>query len=245
MQEDKEAQAKTFALELINGLLPADATPFVADQMVHPQANAEKNGKQIFDDLQLNTLVDYLMSDHFSAIVEKFYNPQDYSTLNDFLKNKDSVIAFAKKLIVLGIDAIDEDKVLKLLKEEEALKDIKTLDKRVEVFGDFMDELSCLQQDALDRDKFSTLIVDTLDPVLFHKDFYALINELIGFLNEENLTVILDAIGKNPQREQAQLLLQFMQILKTKNKDELQEHFVTFPEEEKVDAEELPLKHVV
>ncbi|WED42851.1 DEAD/DEAH box helicase family protein [Legionella cardiaca] len=244
LQTDNVEEGKAVALDLINQLLPPEQQLGI-EQIIHLINNAEAKSEQLVTDLSENTVTSYLTSAYFAEFAEKIFNSQDYGKLSLFLQNKEKVAGIAKKIAAMGIQAMTQDQLIAFFKEDESLKDIQTLDKRMEAFGDFIREVLNGGLASVDKTKLSALAVEKLEPVFFHPEFYASLKGLVGFLNEEDITVMLEAMGKPEPKAQAAMVVQFMKIIKTQDKKALQEKFMTFPAEGETSLDELPIRKTV
>lgn len=243
LQTDDVEQGKTIALEFINQLLPPEQQPLGIEQITHLTTNAEMKGEQLVEDLYENVLTSYLTSSHFSEFAESIFNSQDYSNLLEFLQNKEKVAKIAKKIAAISIGAITQDKLIALFQEDESLKDIQPLDKRLKLFGNFVEKLLNDGLESLSKNKLAGLAVESLAPVFFHPKFYASLQTLIGFLDEDDLAIMLHAMDKPQPKEQAATIMQFMKIIKMQDKKALQEKFMTVPEgSSEVSLDALPMK---
>lgn len=138
-----------------------------------------------------------------------------------FLQNKAKVAALAKKIVTAGIETVTQDKLIALLQEDELLKDIQTFDRRMTSFTDFVKGIINGGFTGLDNKKLSSLIADELAPVFFHPEFYNSLSTLVAFLNEEDCTVLLQAMGKSEPKKHAATIMQFLNSVKARDKEAL------------------------
>lgn len=244
LQTDDVEEGKTIALALINQLLPSEQY-LVIEQIIHPRQHAETKSEQVVTDLSENVITSYLTSTYFAEFAEKIFNPQDYGKLLIFLQDKVKVAEIAKKITAIGTEAMSQEQLLAFFQEDESLKDVQTLDKRMQSFSDFIEEMFHDDLACIDKTKLSALAVEKLAPVFFHPELYASLKELVGFLNEKDLTVMLEAMGESEPKEQAARVMQFMKIIKTQDKKALQEKFMLFPAEGETSLDDLPIRKTV
>ena len=149
-------------------------------------------------DLKRASFIAFLASDLLKAT----FNPEDYQLVTSCISTQEQIKALAEKIDANGDDLMDQEAVLKAIKATDPrLSAIETLDARMKDFEDFISKIAT----NLDKDTLSDSIADFITPVLFHKNFIPTIDNLIGFLNEQDLTVMLDAFGQEdlPQKQKS------------------------------------------
>ena len=100
--------------------------------------------------------------------------------------------------------SLDQKALFEVIKSSDSkLKSIEFLDTRLANFESFIKELERSSEKNLDKDKMAVLIADSITPVLFHKRFISTMDNLIGFLDEKDLTVIFEALEKTKVSEKA------------------------------------------
>jgi hypothetical protein len=240
---EDETSSINIALKLLNKLLPQNISLLTREQLVHPQIGAGEKGAQLIDNLMIKSVIGFLKSDYLVSFLEKLFNKEDYSKIITFLQSDENTQQLAQSIVAIGFDKLDQNKIIKLLKKESSLKDIQPFDERIGSFIEFTDELKSLKFDNLNKEKITLQIQNAFAPILFHKKFHSLVHGLIGYLNEEDLTIMFHAMGKDKPREKAVSLLKFINILKTKNYNGLKE-YLTFPETAS-SIDDLPLKKTI
>lgn len=241
LQSGGAEQIKASALNLINQLLPPEQS-LAMDSIINPPQHAEVTSTEVMKDIIEDVITTYLMSTHFAAFAEKALNHQDYIKLSLCLQDKEKVVGIAQKIANVDVQAITPAKLIAVLQEDEALKDIQSLDQRMTSFTDFMKEMQREGLATLDNNKISTFTAETLAPVLFHPEFYGSLKDLFGFLNKEDLTTLFEAMDKPEPREQATLIMDFIEVIHQQNSEELKEKFFTFADHDVASIDNLPFK---
>ncbi|HCA90138.1 MAG TPA: hypothetical protein DEO98_07165 [Legionellales bacterium] len=187
------------------------------------------------------SIKNYLASDDFIAFIEKFFNTADHAKLKDFLQDENKLTNIAAKIRFEDFVNIDRESLLDLFRKEDDLKDIQTLDERQQTFTEFMNQINSEGLACMDRAKLSILVAEKLTTVFFHAEFYASLKKLIGFLNQDDLTVLFEAMGEKRPKDQAVHMMDFMKIIKRQDKQALHEQFMSFPAEGEISFEALPI----
>lgn len=232
--------------ELINQLLPEQDKCVVEDShnpMLHALERADSL-KQNFEKLALITV---LKSELFQDLLKNSFNAHDFERLKEVLHSKEHIDSLADKLHQHGIDQLDHMTILDFIKSmDPGLHQIESLDGRLNNFKNFINGVKDNINHSLDRSELSELLVETLSPVVFHDQFIKTIDNITGYLDEKDLTVIFDAFGKEVPDFEAQHYLRFISIIRAKDKEALMNEFMYLPGDgQDFDFDKLPAKKML
>lgn len=247
--QGEEAMAKQVALGFLQELVPSLALSI--NEIELPLAQSEKALEQIQQDGKKALIKSYLGSEAFFSLISHVMNATDYHLLRTYLRQEDKLEALANQLQTMLDDreqGVNDDdfvsSVLKLLHKEESLANIDLLSNRFDEFKDFLNGLELNDDNfvsVLNRDKLAQLLTEQLAPIIFNKKFVSILDELMGFLSESDLVVMMNALGKPGAKEKAALLFTFMQTLKTQNITDLTSLFLSLPKDKQL-IDDLPFK---
>ncbi len=88
-------------------------------------------------------------------------------------------------------------------------------------------------------------IGEQIAPVLFHKKFIKIIDEVIAFLDEQDLIIIFAALDTPNPTAQAQQIMQFINVIRKKDQNQLMQEFMQISSHDDIDLEQLPLKKML
>ncbi len=243
--QDEERQAK--ALTLINKFLPLTER-LVSKDLHNPLTHAQQTGELLARQARKKIVMSWLHSELFLNSLKLLFSPGDYKQLIDALSTD-------KSIAVLAEDIVDQDQdnnaepelILAALKARNPpLSTVETLAKRMSLFDGFMKKIADNPYEFFDRDRMSSMFADTIAPVLFHPQFITHLDALLGFLDEGDLTVLCDAMGKKRPELIAKKCMQFLSIIRAKDKDALVREFIVLPKEmAKFDFEQLPVNKML
>jgi hypothetical protein len=232
--------------ELINKLLP-EQDKCVAEDVHNPVTHALECSNQLtqnFEKLFLNTV---LSSELFKELLQHSFNSSDFELLTKVLSSEEQINSLSEKLHQHGMEHLDKETILGFVKSmDPGLQHVDTLDGRLETFRDFISDVESNVSRHLDKSKISALLTETMSPVIFHDKFIKTIDNITGFLNEQDLTVIFDAFGKDVPDFEAQHYLRFISIIRAKDKEALRKEFMYLPGEgQDFDFDQLPAKKML
>ena len=245
-QSGDEVQKK--AHSLINQLLPY-GSKLVSEDIIDPKVNATNSATTIQNDIQKITLITFLSSKAFSDLMKDFLGPQDFALLKTYLNSLDHIKVLVDKMMVHGIDSLDKEAIFNIIKSSDPILDkIATMDYRAKAFREF---ISAMPTDTnsismLDRNKMSEMVSDLINPIIFHKRFIAVIDEILGFLDEQDLTLLLEALHYPEPAAEAKQMVQFINLIRIQDKEALKRQFLSIPADLKdFDLEKLPAKKLL
>ena len=242
----KEDTLKANALGLVNQLLP-DGLKLDVNDIVDPEEHAVTTAKVMADEVQRTTLVTFLSSSTFRDLMKNLLNHQDFQLLMTCMSSEQQIKALADAILAKEGVSLDKDGILDIIKSSNPkLKDIETLDKRLTNFQSFIDEIEKNKEKNLDKNKMAQIVADSMAPVLFHTKFISTVDSLIGFLDEQDLTVIFESFKKEKPAEEAKQFINFLKLIRAQDKAGLISQFMTIPETvEDFDYEQLPAKKMI
>ena len=235
-------ELKRNALVLLNQLLP-DGLKLAWVDLTDPRTKAADSTVVVKNDLQLISLIAFLSSETCTNLFNDVLNPHDFALVHAYMSNFDHIKLLAEKIIAENVTSLNKDIILNLIKSSDpSLADIVTMDNRVKQFQEFVEELTAHKESSLDNKEMSSLVTDLITPVLFHPQFISVVDNAIGFLDEQEITLILAASLTEPA-EKAKQVIQFLHLLRTKNKEEFARQFISLPDDAtRFDIELLPAK---
>ncbi len=241
-----ETQINEEVLKLINQLLP-DQSQYEVKDLHHPVEHAMERSKQLEESLGILFLTTVFTSEFFLDLLKNSFNACDFNLLQRALNSEDYINSLARKIYKHGINSLDKESLIGFIKEDaSSLQDVEALDDRLQTFHDFISDVKNNSEHHLDRAEISELLTETMAPVLFHKKFIQTIDNVTGFLNERDLTVIFDAFGKEVPDFEARHYLRFIAILRAQDKEALKQEFMYLPGEgQAFDFDDLPAKKML
>lgn len=238
-------------LGLINKLLSDDQKLTVGQLSYNLNLVAEKS-ELIKNNAQLACIHSFLSSEQFKEFACLAFNQEDDAALQKFLGADDNVNQLAAAINNSDLTALNEKSILELLQQQDPLRGIKLLDSRLQEFTEFSAEISS----SFDAKKLSDLIVDEISEVIFHPEFYKSFHAMLGFLDESDFFHILKAISHNNYnsigfikddklKKDAELVTNFILMLKTGDKSLLKAKFLDVKEGTEFKPEDLNLTKVI
>ena len=244
--EQNEDQVKQNALNLINQLLP-EGSRLVLTDIINPATQALDSAEKLGNDIKKLTLISFISSNTFSELMNDFLSSQDFALLKAYISLPENIEGLADQMIAQGIDSLDKESIINIIKSSDpSLEKIATMDERAKEFLDLLSGMTNNLENILDKNKMSGLIADAITPVLFHKKFSSVIDEMIGFLNEQDLIVLFEAMDRPDPASEAKQLIQFMSLVRAQDKEGLKQEFMSLPADLiNFDIDKLPAKKVI
>jgi hypothetical protein len=241
-----EDTIKRKALRVINQLLPQDKVLELTD-IQNPELFATSVATLMEKDLQQGSLIAFLTSDLFHDLLRASFNPEDYKLVMSSISAEGRIKALAVTISANGDDIFNKEGILKAIKASDPrLSSIETLEARMTTFKTFITDVSDNGTKHLDKNKLSAAVADYVTPVLFHKKFIQTIDNLIGFLDEKDLTVIFDSLKEKEPALKAKQFLRFISLIKQQNKEAFTKEFITLPKDtEDFNFDNLPAKKML
>ncbi|KTC64905.1 Type III restriction enzyme, res subunit (plasmid) [Legionella adelaidensis] len=234
-------ERKEIALSLINQLVPP-SSHLPVESVLDVQSHALQHASICEQEIREVTIRTFITSEEFKSFTADLFNPEDNALILAVLANPDTVTVITKKLSTHS--GIDKNLILDVLRSSDAsLENIKTLNQRLDDVGDFFRELDKLEN-SLDKNKVAQLLAELYSEIIFHPNFGTTIANLVGFLNENDFAVILDAKGVKNPGEEAKKLTQLLKVIASKDKEGLQQ-FMTFTKDDKFEFDNLPAKKIL
>ena len=225
-----EESMRLLGFNLVNQLMPDDSK-LVLDDMIHPQSNATNLAPIIKKEVQKITLITFFNSKTFKDLMKDYLNPQDFTLLMNYLSVPDQQSVLADKMISRGVESLDREAILSLVKSTDpTLASISPMDEGFNSIKDYLVEMSSEMTEAFDTYKISQLMSSSIIPVLFHEQFIKIIDEVLGFLNEQDLTVLFEAMDNPHPAEEAKQLLEFIHLIRVQDQEALTQKFISLPE---------------
>lgn len=245
MQQDDE-QIKHSVLGLINQLVP-EQSKLVLDDIVHVKVKAMSASNIIDKEMQKISLIAFIGSSTFSGLMSDLLNEQDFALLMAYISVPEQVTLLVDTMVAKGVSSLDKESILEIIRSSDAsLKTIATMDERVTSLKDYFSSQKAHAEDILDRTKVTEHLGDAIAPVLFHKQFIAVIDEVIGFLDEQEIAVLFEAMNKTKPEEDAKQFAGFIDMIRRQDKNVLINQYLTLPEEGKtLDVDQLPMKKMM
>ncbi len=245
IQQDEE-QIKQTVLALINQLVPEESQ-LVLDDIVHANVKATGSAKILAKEVQKITLTAFISSSTFSDLMSDFLNMQDFALLKAYINFPEHVTLLVDKMLAKGVSSLDKESILDIIRtSDDSLSTIATMDERVTSLNDFFRSQIARAENTLDQAKVIEHAGDAIAPVLFHKQFIAVIDEVIGFLDEQDLAVLLEAMNKTKPDEDAKQLTAFIDMIRRQDKSTLIDQYLALPEEANTfEIEQLPVKRMM
>jgi hypothetical protein len=231
---------------LINQLLPEGAK-LVSEDLIDPKEHAISSAKKIQTDLQKVTLITFLRSKAFSDLMKDLLNPEEFTLLKSHMSKFEHIDLLADQLLVRGINTLDKETIINLIKSSDSsLADIATMDDKAEVFRSFISKMTAESSKLLDTNKMSEMASDLILPIIFHKQFIAVIDEILGFLDEQELALLLEGLHYNEPVALSKQLVEFMHLIRIQDKEALTNRFISLPSDTSgFDIEKLPAKKML
>ncbi|TAL66133.1 MAG: DEAD/DEAH box helicase, partial [Legionella sp.] len=239
------ANSLVAAMHLINSLIPNNPEKLTQADLVNPEQEAQHALTHMVTESKTIAIRSYLASEHFSELLYHFFNPEDYAAIKLVLADPIKVDALMNKLLAQGIDSLDEAQLIALFRSEDSLKSIQSIKSHLNAFEQALQSIAKNRSASVDKSKIADLLVEMCVPALFHPEFYSSLNELLGFLTVEDLTTLIETLGKENPKDKAEQILDLLDILKEQDVDDLQELFLTLPAESGMDFEKLPLAQTI
>ncbi|MBL7480462.1 DEAD/DEAH box helicase family protein [Legionella bononiensis] len=241
---DSEINLKV--LNLINQLVP-ESDKLVEADIQNPVLHAQTSAEQLKKDMVKISLRSLLKSELFLDLLKNSFNPQDYESLMATLGTEEGINALAVKIVPYGIESLNKETLVACIKSiNPGLVQIETLDVRLNNFQKFITEVVDNIGSNLNKNKTSLLLMDTMAPILFHPKFIKVIDNITGFLNEQDLTVIFNAFGRENPDQEAKQFQRFISLIRNQNKSKLIKEFMSMPMDSKeFDFDQLPAKKML
>ncbi|WP_298622423.1 DEAD/DEAH box helicase family protein [uncultured Legionella sp.] len=242
----KEDELNEELLPLINQLLP-EQDKYCADDIHNPIEHANECSEQLkskFEQLYLSAV---LTSDLFLDLLKNSFNAHDFKLATDVLHIEGNINSLVEKMHQHGIEHLNKETLLGFIKTmAPQLHQVDTLDGRLNAFQEFIREVEGNISRNLDKSAISELLTETMLPILFNNKFIQIIDNITGFLNEQDLTVIFDAFGKEQPDFEAQHYQRFISIIRAKDKEALRQEFMYLSGEgQDFDFDQLPAKKML
>ena len=241
-----DSEIKQKVLHLINQLVPENDKLVEAD-IQNPVLHAQTSAELLQKDMVKISLRSLLTSEQFLDLLKNSFNPQDYESLMATLSTEEGINALAMKIVPHGIESLNKETLVACIKSiNPSLVHIETLDVRLNNFQKFITHVVDNIGSNLNKDKTSVLLMDTMAPILFHPKFIKVIDNITGFLNEQDLTVIFNAFGRENPAQEAKQFQRFISLIRNQNKSILTKEFMSMPIDSKeFDFDLLPAKKML
>lgn len=239
-------ELKQKVLDLINQLLP-EGSKLVLDDLLILEQHVEKVSELLKTDMNKLTIISFLSSSTFKELIKDVFNQEDFTLVMGCLGTQEQITAFAEQLIDEEVVLSDKNAVFDALKAKNpCLIKIKTIDQRLTNFKDYIGPIKENYAEHIDKEAVSGMLMESLAPILFHKRYLGLIDNILGFLNEEDMTAIFRAAKKENPQQIAGQFKQFITLIKEQNKKELIRLFMKQSDDtEASDFEKLPLRQMM
>ncbi|CEG58446.1 DEAD/DEAH box helicase family protein [Legionella fallonii] len=244
-EQDNE-QKKQTALTLINQLVPEESK-FVLKDIVHPQTKAADSAEILAKEVEKISLTAFFRGSAFSDLMKDVLNTQDFSLLMAYINVPEHVALLVDKMLAQGISSLDKQSIFEIIRTSDpSLSAITPMDERADSLMDYIESQIRQSENALDTTKVIASVANSMTPILFHQRFIAVIDEVIGFLDEQDITVLFEAMNKAKPAEEAKQLLAFIDVIRRQDKEALINQFLVLPEDVKTDAlEKLPARKMM
>lgn len=244
--EENESQIKQTALNLINQLLP-ESSQLVIGDIIHPEKKALDSSMLIYQEMVKITLTTFLRSKVFNDLMKDWLNHEDFVLLMTYLNTTEYCSLLVDKMMVRGVSNLDKEALLSIIKSlDPDLELLTPMDDRANALKDYFHQQTAEIERHLDKAKVVDLLGDELSPVFFHEKFVGILDEFIGFLDEEDLTVLFASLNRPVPSVHAMQLREFIDIIRYQDKTALIQQFLTLSEsEEGLDVQQLPIKSIL
>ncbi len=245
LNKKQDPELQQLVLQLINKLMPTGEHYTLSD-LHNPSAQTQQLREQINNEIQQKIIIAFLSSAPFHEMLRESFNEADYKLLLNILSIDRNILELAEQLIKEQ-KTLNQDQVLIILKAQHpSLVVVQPLRQRAQDFSLFLDHLDSNLGSYLEKTKFSALMADSFVPVLFHSQLLESIDNVLGFLEEEELIVLFTAMGKLEPVKEAQDYLRFLSILKKQDKESLTREFMVLPQDlSHFDLEQVPAKKML
>lgn len=243
-QDDEQLKQTVFTL--INQLVPQEEK-LVLEDIVHPKVKATHSSEIVVKEIQKTVLTTFISSTAFRDLMKDILNTQDFNLLMTYISSTEHITLLVDQMLEKGITSLDKEAILTIIKSSDpSLNAIATMDERINSLKEYFTTQLGQIENALDNTKVIELVGNSITPILFHKQFIAVIDEVLGFLNEQDLTVLFEAMNKPNPVEEAKQFMSFIKVIRKQDKEALINQFLVLPEEvENFDIEQSPAKKMI
>ena len=230
LSSDLGGEQEELVLQLINQIVPL-TQELTREDIQTPITQSARFESQLTKDIDEKIILSFLSSPTFHDLLKESYNESDYALLLTVLSVDKNLLEVAEQLIN-DKNTLNQAQIVAVLKAKfPSLASIRLLDQRAQDFANFHSALELNPGLHYAPNKISGLMLEQFSPVLFHRKFIESITHLLGFLNEDDLLVLLTAMGKPNPEEEAKNCLRFISLLREKNKNALAQEFMILPSE--------------
>ncbi len=233
-------------LVLINQLVPATA-PLVLEDIIDIQNKAVGTSSTVLAEIKKIALITFINSSLFFTLMKDFLNHQDFKLLMTHLSSSKNQSLLADQMIALNVDSLDKESILNIIKSSDpSLESITTMDDRFNSLKELLNKHAKNPEGILDNRKVFRFMADEIAPILFHQKLSDVLDEIIGYLDVNDLTVLFKAMNKPAPAAEAKEFLKFIKVIKRRDVGTLVREFLTAPDQNNpFDIDKLPIKKML